>query len=201
MDIYGDHALTCRKSGWYLRHNLVRDLLRELLELCGFKVSPGEPVISGTELERADLLIVSSDQGRPEAVDTAVSHPLQSSTINAEVDPKTSLAKVVVIKKMRYGAKCDKAGWALTPVVALTTGQWSSSTASLISSMTKRLSMSSGKDSASCAELLWARLSVTLMRGCSFQLMRCFPDKASLGRAQRGDGPISLDWDLRLIPQ
>lgn len=201
QDPLGDHALSCRKSGLYFRHNLIRDTLRELLESSGCKVSPGEPNIPGAPGDRLDLLVASSDQGRPLAMDTSVSHPLQPSFANAEVDPRRLLGKVATLKKMRYGAQCDASGWALSAIVALTTGQWSSSTSTLVSSMARRLSMSSGKDAGTCAELIWARLSIALMRGCSLQLRHCFP--APGGESPQRDGcerPLSVDADLLLTP-
>jgi hypothetical protein len=204
QDPYGDHALACRKSGWYFRHNLIRDLLREQLTSCGYKVRPGEPKVPCAESDRLDLLIVFADQGADRALDVTVSHPLQPSLANAEVDPTRHLAKRATLKQMRYGGSCAASGWSLGAIVALTSGQWSSATGTLLSALARRLSMSSGKDAGLCAEQLWAGLSITLMRGCSHQLLRCFPPTAPTTSAVREAGrdgrPVLPDCELLLTP-
>ena len=135
---------------------------------CGYPLQGGEPTIPNTADERADLLILSSEHGKPLAIDVTVSHPLQPSLSNAEVEPSHLLAQRATAKMSKYAANCAAAGWAFAPIVAMTTGQWSTSTSALLAKAARRWSLAPGKDARS--DHLWARMGMSLARGCSQQL-------------------------------
>ena len=178
QDPFGDHALSCRNNGSYFRHNVAREVFRDLISSAGFSVKPGEAQVPHAPHKRADLLVNSFCDGKPLALDVSLIHPLQPSILHAEVDAKRLMAKRATLKAMTYQGDCAKEGWGFAALVGLTTGQWGSATSSLIHKLAKSLSMVEGKDSNWCQQQLWGKLSMHMARCCGQQLMHCFPRDA-----------------------
>jgi len=74
MDVFGDHAVTCRKNHLHMRHQLVADALAKVLVSAWYRIDM-EVAICGKE-RPADILIHHIDGRKPVAVDITVVHPL-----------------------------------------------------------------------------------------------------------------------------
>jgi len=193
QDQFGDHALSCVQMGRYARHNDIRETLRNISQHCGLHVHAGEapPLPSG---RRPDLLIDRLGQGRPLAIDVSCSHPLHPSSYTAENDATASIAKVVEQKNTIYLQECGSKGWAFAPLVALTTGQWSSNAAGVIRRLATWGVAQYGGEATAVATVMFARLGLALQQSCSHQLVRAFtaeePNTSAAGK--NSDYPIYL---------
>ena len=76
-DPFGDHAVTCVKTGLWSRHNNVAETIALQASLGGLSVE-SEVAIKGKE-RPADLLIKPWKTMHPAAVDVTIVHPLTNS--------------------------------------------------------------------------------------------------------------------------
>ena len=192
QDPFGDHALSCSNNGSYFRHNVAREVFRDLISSAGFSVKPGEAQLPHAPQKRADLLVNAFSDGKPLALDVSLIHPLQPSLLHAEVDTKRLMAKRATLKAMTYQGDCAKAGWGFAALVGLTSGQWDSATASFIYKLAKNMSMAVGKDASWCQQQLWGKLSVHMARSCGQQLVQCFPRDSGCPSLDSTEHPIQL---------
>jgi hypothetical protein len=117
---------------------------------------------------------------------------LHPSSFTAENDPTASLAKVVHLKNAIYQQECSTKGWAFAPLVALTTGQWSSNAASLIRRLATWGVAQYGGEATAVATNMFARLGLSLQNSCGHQLVRAFTAEDPATSAAGSDYPIYL---------
>ena len=77
QDYFSDHALCCKAMGVYARHNALRQTLADLVSCAGFACQL-EVALPGSNLMPADMFVPTFVDGRPAALDGAVTHPLKS---------------------------------------------------------------------------------------------------------------------------
>ena len=117
-----------------------------------------------------------------DCIDATVSQPLQPSLQHAEIDAKRPLAKRTTVKVMKYAADCNKSGWSFSPIVALTSAQWSSSTNTLLTKMARRQRVPAASMGTAFA--------------CGLQLLQCFPiesDRVDEKNTAAEEEPIILE--------
>jgi hypothetical protein len=100
MDVFGDHVLCCRKSGFYTRHQAVVEFLWYVTTAAGFGVHQEVALSNGQR--PADLLLSHWKGGGPLAIDVSITHPLGPSQHFHRVSTGVHAAEVV--EKM----KCDR---------------------------------------------------------------------------------------------
>jgi hypothetical protein len=96
-DCFGDHALSCRKSGFYQRHQSIAEVLVHLAEAAGFTVIPGIPLPDG--LKPADVMLSHWKAGGPLAIDVSIVHPLAPSIPFQTVETGSGRANDAEAKK------------------------------------------------------------------------------------------------------
>ena len=74
IDPFGDHFVTCRKSGSTRRHNSLRDAWAHILSVSNIPHLVEVSVASGDQ--PADILLVGWDKGQDVCVDFTVTSPL-----------------------------------------------------------------------------------------------------------------------------
>jgi hypothetical protein len=191
LDIFGDHAVSCRMAGAYSRHNQVASSLEAIAKAAGF-VTHREVPVDGLE-RPADLEIVNWHEGKPAAVDPTVIHSL-----NVSQDWRSASALAVVeaaeeAKVQHYEASCERAGMQFHPVGMDLFGGFGPRASEFLKTLFSRYA----RHSARATELLnpgqlqkecWERVSVALHKAVGRQLVR-FMGREWDGRAEgEGDG-------------
>ena len=113
VDIYGDHAVSCRRNGPWLRHRALQDTLQAML--VGSGIAARREVSVGSKDRPADIYLPSFAGSGPVAIDFTIRHP----TIPSVPINPASASKVVErheeAKKERYTAMCADAGCTFVP--------------------------------------------------------------------------------------
>ena len=121
-DIFGDHALACRRGGFYPRHTAVRSFLWHLGTAAGLRTTC-EVGLGGLE-RPADVLFSHWKGGAPLAVDAVVVHPLNPSTPFSQVQSgEESLVTAEQEKRNKSESACQAAGVQFAPFALSTFGR------------------------------------------------------------------------------
>ena len=111
LDLYGDHLVSCRHAGAWLRHNTWRCVVGRIATTAGFTVRNEEPVESGDR--PGDLLVEGWESDQDGAVDLTCVHALNLSANWASDVSAVDLAEQA--KDTHYAAQCAQAGLSWTP--------------------------------------------------------------------------------------
>ena len=210
MDIKGEHALTCRYSDFWDRHNLVRDLIFSELQASGIACAK-EKGLNSTRQRPADVYI-HIDQwvtNKPLCLDVTVVHAYPSASSPDPASPEAAVANAEREKKLKYASLFPPNGPADFMAVGFDTfGQPGPSAKKFLFHLRKLLSKepvpitsnasSAAEDDAEAARSPFThKLSVALARGISRQLtsLSCVVleqlDKEHSTHA--GSGPLTTD--------
>jgi hypothetical protein len=111
LDLFGDHLVSCRHAGAWLRHNTLRSVVGRIATAAGFSVRYEDPLESGDR--PGDVIIESWEAGQELAVDVTCVHALNLSANWAADVPAVDLAEQA--KDVHYAAACEQAGLSWTP--------------------------------------------------------------------------------------
>ena len=210
LDSFGDHALSCASCGLYSRHNRLRDALAEEFIAAGLAIRV-EAQLPGDSSRPADILVLSSSDIIPMAVDVSVVHPLHLSSASAEDTPGAAAAARELGKLATSAQACKDEGWSFSPACAETTGAWGPSGQRCVRGLIRKLSMKNGEPLADTAAAVWRRLATSVAKGTSQMLLRAYPElfggpvrsgSASEAHLSRGLGGSSVEGQTGgLIPQ
>ena len=179
MDISGDHALSCHKTGIYARHNALRDQMAAALGDLGLGVKTEVTVpqfLPTPDADRrpADIHVTGLD-ATPTAVDISIVHPLAPSNDLPAAEPGRA-AKLAEAKKLSQSSSiCSAAGWTFVPFVLETTGAAGAFATSFVKKLAKRKALRDEVNIEAARSSIWSALSATLARGVSRQLAAAFP--------------------------
>ena len=100
IDMHGEHALTCLKSGFWRRHNVVRDLIFDELQAHGIRAAK-EKVLFNNE-RPADLFIDPWVNGKAACVDVTITHATLDTTTGDLLDAQKHVVYAENEKKRKY---------------------------------------------------------------------------------------------------
>jgi hypothetical protein len=161
MDVYGDHALCCKKSGDMItRHNRVRNLIAHFADV-GLLSPEMEKlgILGPTDRSRrrpGDVSFKSWAPNRGLAVDVAVICPLAASHLN-EVEPCESYA--VLHKYARYEEGFKGSDYDFVAMVFETSGAVNADGLAVLKQIFRCASKRSKAGHSSFCGRAWARLS------------------------------------------
>ena len=173
VDQFGDHLLRCIRLNFSRRHNALQECLAVLLQEAGQGVAREVPLPDCPEgdLRPADLLLRHWSQGRDTAVDLTISHAWTAQEESASLAPtrerwRQFLVRKEHLKRARYLAPCQAAGWAFQPAAFGTWGGQGPEAARLLHRITKRVAgWLEGDLRASRQEEARQMVGLTLMQG------------------------------------
>ena len=164
MDVYGDHALCCKKSGDMItRHNRVRNLIAQFADM-GLLAPEMEKmgILGPTDRSRrrpGDVSFKSWAPHRGLAIDVAVICPLAASHLD-EAEPCEEYA--IRHKHARYDASFVGSHYDFTAMVFETSGALNSEGLAVIKQIFRCASKRSGMGHSSFCGRAWARLSACI---------------------------------------
>jgi hypothetical protein len=120
MDIFGDHALTCKSLGVYGRHNVVRNAFASLCSETGLRVQL-EVQAPESSARPADVLVYGLESS-PTAIDIAVIHELRPSIPFAGVFTADLIAAEEIRKNSSFRNLHRNSHWNFHPFVCNTYG-------------------------------------------------------------------------------
>jgi hypothetical protein len=171
LDVFGDHLLTCRHSGLWKRHNLLRDAL-EYITTCSGMCCQTEARVEG-KTRPADLLVYEWDSGRDMAVDLTIRHPLAAS---GKWDPNVcQLSEAEAAKNRKYLSLCNAAGLDFTPLGMSPFGAFGPQGNSFLRRLFGRYAKRFGRQQeerflGQFQQQCWERISVALHKAVGQQL-------------------------------
>jgi hypothetical protein len=173
MDIYGDHALCCGKSGDRItRHNRLRNLVFKLADT-GLLAPELEKlgilgVTDKTRRRPGDVSIKDWSLRRGLAIDVAVICPLATSHLR-ETEPCESYAKSQKID--RYASAFEKSDYDFAPVIFETSGAVNKEGETVLKQIIRFASKREGITHTVYAARAWARLSCCVQYASAQQIL------------------------------
>ena len=165
-DPYGDHALSCTKTGYTRRHYDLVHVIRTLLALNGVPVLSEQTLKPYHPQLRVDL--VAPIEGILTALDVTIAHPTNRSQDSCLV------TKAEHVKISTYREPCKDVGWEFEPLAFSTFGGMGPIFRKALSKILDEVAakhISSGISSAS----LWQRVSLGLMKAVTRQFLLGHP--------------------------
>ena len=161
LDIFGDHALCCKKNGDMItRHNRVRNLIFEIADMGLLSPELEKLGILGvtdrSSRRPGDVSFKSWAPNRGLAIDVAVICPLAAAHLKEE-EPCEDYA--VQHKHARYDASFKDSNYDFVPVVFETSGAVNTEGLAVLKQIFRYASKRSGKGHASFCGRVWARLA------------------------------------------
>jgi hypothetical protein len=200
-DQYGYHALTCPCWGGRIHrhHALANECARALTK--AHHNPSREKSLDGTT-RPCDVYVPHWEAGMPLALDFAVTHPLQPTAFSIAVEqtPGSWAAMYADLHKSKFEAPCAAKGVQFKPMVVDTFGAWDPAACTLLNAIADQYAIHQSVPPAYAANVLFTRLSVTLMRMNARMLLV----RKTAGFAEedplRDDDPITHDdpddlWD------
>lgn len=114
LDIFGDHAVTCKKNNLWRRHFLIQDYMLRLTRAAGFRATR-EQSLMGTLQREADILIEDWDGTKAVAVDLTIRHPRAPGTPFG--DPERVLLRAEEEKRAGADSNARSAAVSFEPLV------------------------------------------------------------------------------------
>jgi hypothetical protein len=173
MDIFGDHALCCKKSGDRItRHNRLRNLVFKLADT-GLLSPEMEKLGLLGETDRSrrrpgDVSIKSWSLHRGLAIDVAVICPLAVSHLN-NLEPCESYALHQKIE--RYAPGFEKSNYDFAPVVFETSGAVNKEGETVLKQIVRFASKREGVTHTVFAARAWARISCCVQYSAAQQIL------------------------------
>ncbi len=166
MDNTGYHALVCKKWGGkvYRHHSLCNAYVAFAR---GAHLAPLREQGVGGRKRPADVFLPIWD-GRPLALDFAVTHPLQPKYLNGklaeDVNPGGVAAAYAATHKAGQFAPCQRAGVNFRPMVVEAFGSWDPQALPVLRETALLYATHQGVDPKRALQWLGTRLNVVLMR-------------------------------------
>ena len=119
IDVFGDHAVKCARTGFTLRHLGVQNYLCQVLSAA--HVAHNREVAVGTAGDRpADIMLTRWSGGQDMAVDLTIVHPLAAGTRPQGGSAARVFAQAAEGKRRRYRSLCESEGvgfsaWVMDP--------------------------------------------------------------------------------------
>jgi hypothetical protein len=168
IDVYGDHAVTCRRSNFYARHRQVAEALASVLVSCDVCIEK-EVAVSGAE-RPADILARRLDGGRSTAIDITVVHPLTSFDSAQGGDRIEEAEKA---KHRHYDTLCTQAGLAFNAFGVSTLGGAGPDACRILKLINSHIMQKFGtKEGMQLCRQAHERIIVACMRAVGAQLLQ-----------------------------
>jgi len=166
MDVYGEHAMRCMKSGARIwrHHSLCDEVFRAMRHA---HLQPQREKVIGPGTRPGDVFAPHFNLGRPMAMDLAVTNTLQpnNSTHAGElVAPGTWAQRYAALHKARAADICAAQGVDFVPLVVESYGAWDPDAISVLRDIASRQAAHTHESTCSTMTWLMRRLSVTLQR-------------------------------------
>ena len=166
MDAFGDHAITCVKNNFHIRHRFVVDALANVLTSAGCRIDL-EVAITGKE-RPADILVHHLDCQLPMAIDVTAVHPL------VRFDESGNGNIVITAEKEKhrhYDAMCEAFGVAFSAFGVSTFGTVGADASNLLRHITGQFMRSHVvREGSVISRQPHERIIVASMRGVGAQL-------------------------------
>ena len=194
MDNTGYHALVCKKWGGKVhRHHSLCNAYVKFAR--GAHLAPLREQGVGGRTRPADVFLPIWD-GRPLALDFAVTHPQQPKYLNGklaeDVTPGGVAAAYAAAHKGGHFAPCRRAGVNFRPMVVEAFGSWDPQALSVLRETALLYATHQGVDPKQALQWLGARLNVVLMRqNVRMLLARASPDDIFDDEADGDTGALS----------
>ena len=122
MDVYGDHALTCRCKGDRIRrHNAERNIIHNDMRTAGFSpvLEPKHILRNGGKKKPADIFVSDWAEGKGACFDVAVTCPLQRKYIEHSARTQLHAAEHYAehVKLPKYSEACAAQNLLFIPLV------------------------------------------------------------------------------------
>ena len=170
-DIYGDHAVTCRRISYHGRHKFVCDALVRVGQSADFPTDR-EVAVNGKE-RPADVLFSGVPNSSPMAIDVTVVHPLADFDGSAEEPTRVQDAEKA--KHTKSDALCQAAGLTFRAFGLSTFGTLGPDAREVLSLIRSRLIEAHGKNEGPIrAREAQERISIACLRGVGAQLLSFF---------------------------
>lgn len=188
MDVYGDHALCCKKSSDTItRHNRVRNLIFQFADLGLLSPEMEKLGILGvTDRSRrrpGDVSFKSWAPHRGLAIDVAVICPLAASHLN-QLEPCEDYA--VLHKHARYDESFKGSDYDFAAMVFETSGAVNSEGLQVLKQIFRYASKRSGMGHSSFCGRAWARLASCIQISVAQMILN----------RESVDSPVSYDIDI-----
>jgi len=163
----GYHALTCQCWGGriYRHHALANEAARALQKA---HMNPSREKSFDGSTRPADVYVPHWEAGQPLALDFAVTHPLQQQsfkTTNAEMrTPGSWAATYAHTHKSQFIGPCAKYGVRFQAMVVETYGAWDPAALKALDAIADQYAIHQSVPARYASQILFQRLSVTLMR-------------------------------------
>jgi len=171
IDINGDHATCCAKSGdLIVRHNTLRNLVDNLASVGGLSpVLEKKGILGPTSGRRpGDVTIMNWSQGKGLAIDVAVTSPLAASQIRF-VQPCEEYA--ATRKHGKYDASFEGQDFFFSAVVWETLGAVNTEGEDVLRQIFRFAAKQLGREFSSFCGRAWARISCTLQTSVSQEIL------------------------------
>ena len=173
LDPHGDHMVSCQTSGFWTRHNAVRDTIQHIAEAAGLIVKTEVPVEG--KARPADLLMTPWKGGKSIAVDLTLVHPLNASSLWSADNDAVSRAEQV--KVLKYSDLCDRAHLLFSPAGLDTFGGPGPMALDFLKTLFNTYAQHQSTDESQQARSVliagcWERLTMAVAKAVAFQLSR-----------------------------
>lgn len=176
-DRYGLHALTCQFGGFGgVRHDAIRDVFFRAAQRARMHVGlETRHLLPDLQERPADILLYRDP---PEAVDFAVTNPLQPAYVAraATIGGSAAHAYAEGVKCRKYKLRVESAGYSFTPAVVESFGGWNDRGEALIRQIATFESRVVGTPYSIAATRIFQEASVALMRGNARAILASLDD-------------------------
>jgi hypothetical protein len=189
INVYGDHATCCAKSGdLIIRHNTLRNLVgRFASDGLLHTVLEKQGILGPTSGRRpGDVTIRNWEHGNGLAIDLAVTSPLSKTSLRV-IDPCEDYG--VVRKHRKYDVSFEGTDYTFCAMVFETLGAINGEGEEVLRQLFRFAAKNLGREFSSFCARAWARLSCTLQRSVA---------QAILNRVDGNNGPPQVGEPLRL---
>lgn len=183
INVYGDHATCCAKSGdLIVRHNTLRNLVDNLASVGGLSpVLEKKGILGPTSGRRpGDVTIMNWSQGKGLAIDVAVTSPLIASQVRFAQPCEEYAARR---KHGKYDESFEGQDFLFSVVVWETLGAVNSEGEDLLRQIFRFAAKQLGREFSSFCGRAWARISCNLQTSVSQEILNRIDDREFRFRA------------------
>ncbi len=174
LDNKGDHGLVCSSgTGRIFRHDKVSVALSKLLHEAKQDHVLELTHLTGDNKERPGDIFIENWTNREDiAVDIGIVCPMANSYKTTASKERFSAAKQMFARKdSKYSRKCEGIGFKYLPLVAETTGGWSSESKEFFNTLAGKLACVTGEDIARVKNRIFKRLSIASERSNAIAIL------------------------------